>query len=70
MPTTRADFWSAKIQRNQLRDKNIARLLRDSGWKVIRVWEHELARKNESSLLKKISRHLLAGSYVVPPTKP
>ncbi|MDH6703552.1 DNA mismatch endonuclease Vsr [Kitasatospora sp. MAA19] len=36
-----AEFWRAKIEGNQARDAETDRLLREAGWTVIRVWEHE-----------------------------
>lgn len=37
------DYWRAKLNANKLRDRRNARLLRRSGWRVIRVWEHALS---------------------------
>jgi DNA mismatch endonuclease (patch repair protein) len=50
-PKTRAAFWLAKITGNKARDRRVNRALRAKGWKVIRIWEHELRRKNEARLL-------------------
>ena len=36
-----AEFWRAKISRNQERDANTSQYLEKAGWMVIRVWEHE-----------------------------
>ena len=36
-----AEFWTAKIEGNKERDRDTDQRLRDAGWKVIRVWEHE-----------------------------
>ncbi len=36
-----ADYWSAKIVANQLRDADTDARLRADGWEVLRVWEHE-----------------------------
>ncbi|MFF3265307.1 very short patch repair endonuclease [Streptomyces sp. NPDC002932] len=36
-----ADFWRSKIEGNQTRDAETDRLLREAGWTVVRVWEHE-----------------------------
>ena len=36
-----AEFWCSKIKRNQERDADTTRQLKEAGWKVIRVWEHE-----------------------------
>jgi DNA mismatch endonuclease (patch repair protein) len=40
-PRTNARYWSAKIARNVERDRENDKLLAESGWQVIRVWEHE-----------------------------
>jgi DNA mismatch endonuclease, patch repair protein len=37
-------YWIAKIENNIARDKRNFRKLRRSGWKVMRVWEHQLNR--------------------------
>ena len=40
-PRTNAGYWAAKIAANRERDARADRLLRNAGWTVIRVWEHE-----------------------------
>jgi DNA mismatch endonuclease (patch repair protein) len=40
-PKANADWWHAKITRNQERDRQVTADLRAFGWIVIRVWEHE-----------------------------
>ena len=35
-------FWRKKIERNRKRDKLYHGKLRKMGWKVLRVWEHQL----------------------------
>lgn len=42
MPDTRKEFWSKKIESNVKRDKKSVRILESHGWKVIRIWEHEI----------------------------
>lgn len=39
--TTRAEFWAVKIQGNAARDADTNGRLRDTGWTVLRFWEHE-----------------------------
>ena len=34
-------YWSPKLQRNVARDHEVTTSLREAGWQVIRVWEHE-----------------------------
>lgn len=41
MPTTRGDWWAAKLARTVERDRETNEALRDAGWTVLRVWEHE-----------------------------
>ncbi len=38
-PKTNAAFWRAKLSENQQRDLRVARLLRQAGWRVVRLWE-------------------------------
>lgn len=38
----RNGFWRKKIERNRRRDKLYHGKLRKMGWKVLRVWEHQL----------------------------
>jgi DNA mismatch endonuclease (patch repair protein) len=59
-PKTRAAFWLAKLTGNKARDRRVNRLLRAKGWKVIRVWEHELRRKDEAKLLRRLRKMLFA----------
>jgi DNA mismatch endonuclease, patch repair protein len=37
-----SEFWKAKLYGNRLRDRRNFRRLREAGWKVIRLWEHEI----------------------------
>lgn len=43
MPKNNQMFWEKKLNGNKERDKYVARTLRRAGWKVIRVWEHDLS---------------------------
>jgi len=54
-PKARAAFWLAKLTGNKARDRRVNRALRGRGWIVIRIWEHELSRKNESRLLRRLA---------------
>ena len=42
-PTRNAAWWRRKLDLNRERDEDTDRRLRESGWEVIRVWEHEVA---------------------------
>jgi DNA mismatch endonuclease (patch repair protein) len=58
-PKGNAAFWRNKISRNQTRDRLVTRTLRRTGWRVLRIWEHELAKRNEPLLNRRIQRVLL-----------
>ena len=57
-PRNNAAFWRKKFAANKARDRLVARTLRARGWRVLRIWEHELARGNTTRLLRRI-RHAL-----------
>lgn len=57
-PRTNVSFWDGKIRGNKARDRKVGRELRARGYRVLRVYEHELRRP--SAVLARI-RRLLAG---------
>jgi DNA mismatch endonuclease (patch repair protein) len=57
-PRSNRKFWDAKIARNRVRDREVGRLLRARGWRVLRVWEHALSRKNERRTASRVVRAL------------
>lgn len=38
------EFWKRKIQQNRQRDARNFRKLRHDGWRVIRLWQHEIKK--------------------------
>ncbi|MCW9027069.1 MAG: very short patch repair endonuclease [Thiovulaceae bacterium] len=56
-PKTRAEFWEAKIQGNVERDKKNNALLKEAGWTVIRLWEHDV-EQNVDSCISRIEKVL------------
>lgn len=57
-PENNRAFWRRKFSVNKKRDGIVNRTLRKAGWRVLRIWEHELARKNEARLVRRIVRAL------------
>lgn len=55
-PKNRWDFWKEKLRRNVLRDMEVDDQLRAMGWKILRIWEHELRHLDE--VTENISRHV------------
>ncbi len=47
------EYWGPKIHGNAKRDRRNTRELRAAGWKVVRIWEHDLKR-DPMKCLKKI----------------
>ncbi|HEX5397437.1 MAG TPA: very short patch repair endonuclease [Verrucomicrobiae bacterium] len=58
-PACNRSFWENKLARNKARDRLVNRTIRRRGWKVLRIWQHELTRKNEARLLSKIQQALI-----------
>ena len=56
-PKTNAAFWRRKISTNRMRDRLVTRTLRSRGWRVLRIWEHELRRRSEARLLRRLRVH-------------
>jgi len=57
MPASNRKYWVSKIDRNVRRDRVTRKVLRANGWKVVRVWEHELKTRPQS-VVTRISRAL------------
>ena len=58
MPKSNRDYWNQKVASNKARDLFVTRMLRNAGWRVLRIWEHELARKNEQRLVRRMQQAL------------
>jgi DNA mismatch endonuclease (patch repair protein) len=65
LPITNRSFWQKKLEGNITHDKVINLALRKRGWRVLRVWQHELKRGNEGKLLARIRKVLAARTRVV-----
>ncbi len=59
-PANNRVFWELKLTANKARDRLVNRVLRKTGWRILRIWEHELARKNEARLLRRLRREFLS----------
>ena len=57
-PRNNAEFWQRKLNANRDRDRLVTKTLQNTGWRVLRIWEHELTRKTENRLKAKIQRLL------------
>lgn len=41
LPATNRAYWEEKLATNRARDQDTDSRLEESGWQVVRVWEHE-----------------------------
>ena len=52
MPKSNVSYWKNKIARNRRRDAEVNGLLRMEGWRVIRIWEHNIMRDPRKCVTK------------------
>jgi len=58
LPKSRTDYWSEKIAKNKMRAIAHDQELASSGWKCLRIWEHETKadlQKCVDSIVKAVS---------------
>ena len=55
-PQGNAAFWRDKFRRNRARDRRDTGRLRRAGWRVLRLWEHELKPMARPALLAKLRK--------------
>ena len=54
-PKHNADFWRQKIEANRQRDADTNARLRDGGWTVLRIWEHESSTAASKSVIQLVN---------------
>lgn len=59
-PRVNSAYWSAKLDGNVARDRCNDAALREAGWEVVRVWEHEDPAAAADRLLQMVSRRVAA----------
>jgi DNA mismatch endonuclease (patch repair protein) len=55
VPKTNAAWWQEKIQSTVDRDCRQTALLQQRGWRVLRVWEHDLSRHGIATVVARIA---------------
>lgn len=48
-PKSNRDYWISKIERNKNRDKEVNKHYAKIGWKIVRVWEHDIEKDIQRS---------------------
>lgn len=57
-PKKNAEWWRAKLERNRERDADTDVRLRDAGWVVVRVWEHESVNDAADRVERFVRQHV------------
>ncbi|MEU6269247.1 very short patch repair endonuclease [Saccharopolyspora shandongensis] len=57
---TTAEFWNSKIAGNVRRDADTDERLKQAGWQVVRVWEHENPEEAASRVAQVVNARRLA----------
>jgi DNA mismatch endonuclease (patch repair protein) len=52
IPAGNRAFWKKKFAANKARDRRVNRTLRRLGWQVVRIWEHDLAKRGGACVRK------------------
>lgn len=55
LPATNSDYWTAKVERNRQRDREIDQALSDLGWSVVRCWEHDPAPEVAERVIREVA---------------
>jgi DNA mismatch endonuclease (patch repair protein) len=53
-PRFNSGYWSRKLDRNVERDREVDTALKQSGWKTVRIWEHEDVAKASDQIASEI----------------
>lgn len=52
-PKGNMEFWVVKLATNKMRDRKVNRILRENGWHVLRIWEHDLTQRNQHRIINR-----------------
>lgn len=58
-PRQNAAFWRTKLSKNRARDRQVNEELSAAGWRVYRIWEHEV-RSDVAGCAMRLRRKLLS----------
>ena len=65
-PAARQEWWADKLARTVQRDRETDEALRDEGWTVLRIWEHE--DSDEAALRVAAALEIIHESYAANPS--
>jgi DNA (cytosine-5)-methyltransferase 1 len=51
-PKSNKAYWQMKVRRNQDRDARVTAMCKKQGWRVVRLWEHEIVKAPNRAISK------------------
>jgi DNA mismatch endonuclease (patch repair protein) len=48
IPVSRRKFWRKKLERNKSRDIEVSNYYHSQGWRIFRIWEHQIDKDVDS----------------------
>lgn len=57
MPKSNIDYWKRKLERNTERDREVNKFYKENGWKILRIWEHEV-KQDLNATTNKIAKFI------------
>ena len=58
-PEGNKEYWAKKRERNAKNDKEVTSRFEKRGWTVVRIWECELKKINQPTLIKRLKKIFL-----------
>ena len=55
-PADHQEYWQKKRERNMEHDREVTAMFEARGWTVLRIWDCELKKKNESALVEQLDK--------------
>lgn len=55
IPKTRRNYWFPKLIRNKEKAKEVNKKLKNEGWKIVRLWEHQVKNNFDKCITKIIN---------------
>ena len=52
LPESNTEYWARKIAKNKNRDQNVTSHYVSSGWRILRVWEHEFKEDFDAAVTR------------------
>lgn len=58
IPKSNQEYWIKKLHRNAERDEKVTQYYKDKNWNIIRIWEHQLKKKEFEATIADVSNNI------------